>query len=362
VLLKNDGALPLDCASVRTIGVIGPNADSRRALEGNYEGTASRYITPLEGIRSLAEPLGIRVMYAQGCHLFRDHANVLSAGDDRFAEARSVAKRSDAVVLFLGLDADIEGEESDEYSLGVGGDKKDLSLPGRQGALLREVIEAAAGKPVIVAVISGSSLDLREADEKAGAVIQAFYPGSAGGRAIAELLFGVFSPSGKLPVTFYRSTDDLPDFRNYSMQGRTYRYPQTEPLYPFGYGLTYTTFGAEGLSFDGSDCRLRVTNTGRAESGEVVQVYVRSEGRKEAWNLCGIKPVRLRAGESADVCVPVSPNAFMQYDENGDLQPVCGPHRIYAGFTQPDERSAELYGSRPLELNLNELPAAHEEI
>lgn len=348
ILLKNEGVLPLQADAISTIGVIGPNADSRRTLEGNYEGTASEHVTVLEGIRRYGEATGIRVLYAEGCHLYKPQANPLGMADDRLAEARTVAKHSDAVILCLGLDADIEGEENDEYSLAVGGDRADLNLPGRQQHLLEEVVAAAEGKPVILVLISGGCLAVTWADAHVGAILQAFYPGSQGGLAIADVIFGRVSPSGKLPVTFYRQTEDLPDFHDYNMDNRTYRYFKGIPLYPFGFGLSYARFSLDVLQVSREACRVRVTNHGEMAAWEVVQIYVESPEQWECWNLCGFLPVSLRGGTSAEVEVALSKLAFSRYDKTGNPRLIAGKHLLHIGFTQPDARSCQLYGDVPV--------------
>ena len=224
-MLKNDGILPLDVNKIKSVAVIGPNADSRKALMGNYYGTASEYVTVLEGIR---DSLGkdIRVFYSVGSALADQFSEGLSRmlgeGPDRLSEAVSCAEKADVTILCLGLDETIEGEEGDTGNEYFSGDKSDLSLPECQVELMEAVL--ATGKPVIVVVLAGSALDLRLADEKANAILQAWYPGEEGGRAVASIIFGESNPSGRLPVTFYRSTDDLPDFKDYSMKGRTYKY------------------------------------------------------------------------------------------------------------------------------------------
>ena len=349
VLLKNDGALPLRAGELKTVGVIGPNADSRRALEGNYEGTASRHITVLQAIQRCGKEAGFRVMYAEGCHLYKAQCNPLGMADDRLAEAKAVARRSDAVVLCLGLDADIEGEENDEYSLAVGGDKSDLELPGRQQALLEAVVAAAGEKPVILVLISGGSLAVSWADQHVSGVVQAFYPGAEGGQAIADILFGRVSPCGKLPVTFYRRTEDLPDFCDYSMDRRTYRYFRGDALYPFGFGLTYSRFSLAVQSTSPAACRVLVTNCGDMFARETVQVYVETPGQRERWNLCGFASVALGAGESEEREIPLSKLAFSRYDENGDPYILAGKHILHIGFTQPDARSCQLYGQVPVQ-------------
>ena len=246
VLLKNNGILPLKKEELKIIGVIGPNADNRSSLDGNYHGTASRYITVLEGIQDYVGD-DVRVMYAKGSHLFLDKEEALAQEDDRVAEALSVAEHSDVVVLCIGLDESLEGEEGDTGNAYASGDKEGLEFPKSQQRLMHAVLET--GKKVIVCNFTGSAMNLSEAEEKAEAVIQAWYPGSQGGKALANILFGEVSPSGKLPITFYRTLDELPDFTDYSMKGRTYRYLTEEPLYPFGYGLSYGDVQVEKAVF-----------------------------------------------------------------------------------------------------------------
>ena len=219
VLLKNENdLLPLDKSKLKTVGVIGPNANNRRALIGNYEGTASRYWTVLEGLQDyLGEE--VRVMTSEGCHLYREKVQGLGAVNDRLAEVRGVCAESDVIIACMGLDAGLEGEEGDAGEEYGSGDKPDLNLPGLQQQILEEI--HSCGKPVVLVLLSGSALAVNWADEHVPAIIQGWYPGAQGGKAIADILFGEKSPEGKLPVTFYRSTEELPAFTDYSMKGRT---------------------------------------------------------------------------------------------------------------------------------------------
>ena len=236
VLLKNNGILPLEKSKIKTIGVIGPNANSRAALVGNYHGTASRYVTILEGLQDyLGED--VRVLTSTGCELFRDRTENLAFPADRLSEAKIVADNSNVVVLCVGLDETLEGEEGDTGNSYASGDKIDLQLPQVQRDLMEAVKET--GKPVVLCLMAGSDIDLSYASEHFDAVLQLWYPGAQGGKAAAKVLFGEVSPSGKLPVTFYKSLDELPEFTDYRMAGRTYRYMKGKAQYPFGYGLTY---------------------------------------------------------------------------------------------------------------------------
>ncbi|MBR2561758.1 MAG: glycoside hydrolase family 3 C-terminal domain-containing protein [Eubacterium sp.] len=348
VLLKNSGILPLDPAACGTIGVIGPNANSRAALIGNYHGTASRYVTVLEGIQDLTAGK-TRVLYSQGCDLYKDSVEPLAQPDDRIAEAVAVAKRSDTVILVLGLDETLEGEEGDTGNSYYSGDKEDLLLPASQRRLLHKILEV--GKPTVVILMAGSAIDLTEAQEKADAILLSWYPGASGGRAVAELLFGKESPSGKLPVTFYKNEAlaEMPDFTDYSMQNRTYRYYRGMPLYPFGYGLSYGKCEVQSLQTDGHTAFVHVKNEGGRGTEEVVELYLHDENSPLAPPnpvLCGFQRIRLEAGEEKDVAIPIESDAFTVVDEEGKRIPGSGKWKLYAGFGAPDTRTEELTGLR----------------
>lgn len=284
VLLKNDGILPLK--GTESIAVIGPNADDKTVLLGNYNGTPFRYSTLLRGIQDAAAG---KVNYARGCHIFKG-----DLGDWKelpLREAVLAAKRSDVVVLCMGLNPLMEGEQGDAFNGADGGDKRDLELPEVQKELYRAVI--AVGKPVIFVNVSGSAIDLCDQDRECAAVLQCFYPGAEGGDALADILFGKACPSGRLPVTFYRSIEDLPPFDDYSMEGRTYRFFQGEPLYPFGHGLSYAEFQEEWLDRD----RVRVTNTGGMDAWHTV---LRIE-KEPVPTLNGFEKVWVPKGENVEV-------------------------------------------------------------
>ena len=354
VLLKNDGVLPLQKEKLKTIGVVGPNANSRVPLFGNYYGTSSRYITILEGIQ---DEVGedVRVLYSEGCHLYKDRVEGLAWEDDRISEAVTVANHSDVTVVVVGLDETLEGEELDQ-SNGVGsGDKADLLLPEPQRRLLKAV--ADTGKPFVVILMAGSSIDLSFAEEHAAAVLQAWYPGARGGKAIADLLFGNCSPSGKLPVTFYKDTDHMPDFTDYSMKGRTYRYMEDEALYPFGYGLTYgkaevTEAVLKNTPAKESDIEVAVTvkNESNVDIEEVIQLYIKDLDSPLAvknYSLCGFKRIALKAGEARTIDMTVDNRAMMVVDENGERSVEGRNFTLYAGISQPDDVSVRLTGTTP---------------
>lgn len=358
VLLKNNGILPLKRDEIKTIGVIGPNADSRIAMIGNYYGTSSHYTTILEGIQSEAGK-DIRVLYSEGCQLWKESAEGLARRQDRLSEALIVAEHSDVVILCLGLDETLEGEERDQGN-GVGsGDKKDLLLPQVQRELMEKLLEQDT--PVVLCLLAGSAVDVSEAQEKAAAVLQAWYPGAGGGKSVADILFGKVSPSGKLPVTFYYNDDleNMPEFTDYSMKGRTYRYLERKPLYPFGYGLTYGDVQVENVETAGEagDVQLDicVKNHGACETEDVVQVYVKDmDSVYEVKNsrLCGYQRVKLQPGEEKNISIFLPKEVFYVVNEQGERL-LDGKHfRLSVGTSQPDERSRELTGKDPVSIEV----------
>ena len=353
VLLKNDGLLPLNPDTVGTVGVIGPNANSRAALIGNYHGTASRYITVLEGIQDAMAGKG-RVLYSAGSHLFKNKTEIIAWDHDRLTEAVAVAQRSDVVILVLGLDETLEGEEGDTGNAAASGDKFDLLLPASQRKLLTTMLDM--GEPTVVLLMAGSAIDLREAEEKANAVMQVWYPGAGGGKAVADLLFGKASPSGKLPVTFYynESLSEMPDFMDYSLKNKTYRYYTGTPLYPFGYGLTYGDVHVTALSADREKATVTAENRGRATE-EVVQLYIRDENSEFAPTnpvLCGFLRVSLGSGERKQLEIPIDPYGLTVINAAGQRIPGSGNWKLYASIGQPDARTEELTGKKALCIEL----------
>lgn len=350
VLLKNENnLLPLDKSKLKTVGVIGPNANNRRALVGNYEGTASRYVTILEGIQDY---LGddVRVMASEGCHLCRPKMQGLGQQDDRISEVKGVCEESDLIIAVMGLDSGLEGEEGDEGNEFASGDKPNLNLPGLQQHVLETIYES--GKPVVLILLSGSALAVNWADQHIPAIIQGWYPGAQGGKAMAEILFGEKNPEGKLPITFYRSTEELPEFTDYSMKGRTYRYMQNKALYPFGYGLSYTSFALSETTMDraadgSAVVRTTIENTGEYDGAEVIQVYVKVE-RDNTPNpqLKAFKKVALKKGEKKTLELVLPSKAFGYFDEDANWIEVPQECTVYVGLAQPDARSEELTGHK----------------
>ena len=345
VLLENDGILPLDNNRIRTIAVIGPNADSVPALEGNYNGTSSRYVTFLSGIRSYCEARGIRVLYSLGCHLFKDRTSVLAQADDRLAEAAMFAEEADVTIACVGLDAGLEGEEGDTGNEYFSGDKKDLKIPESQRSLL-SVLEKSA-KKLITVIAAGSSLNVPEGNAK----VFAWYPGQAGGTALAELLFGEKNFGGHLPLTFYKDVDDLPPFEDYSMKNRTYRYFTGTPLYPFGYGLSYTQFSLDGAVRSGQEISVEISNTGCCDGDALIQVYVGCDSPFAPLHprLCGFKRVSLVKGEQKTVSVQLDPLTETVVTDKGVIEKTTA-FKLYVGLSQPDEQSVQMSGVQPIVL------------
>ena len=350
VLLKNDGLLPLSLEKLQTIAVIGPNANSIAALEGNYSGVSSRYVTFLEGIRSACEGK-VRVLYSEGSHLYKDRVSQLAQPSDRAAEAVSFAEAADVVVLCVGLDATLEGEEGDTGNQYFSGDKVNLELPESQRCLIKAVL--ATGKPVVAVLAAGSSIRLEEGN----AILTVWYPGQAGGTALAKVLFGNVSPSGKLPVTFYRSTTELPAFENYDMKNRTYRYFEGEALYPFGFGLTYGKMSMESAEMLEKDGALFVEATLCNESArsieEIVQVYVHPDSSFSPLHpaLCAFSRVYVPAGERKKVQLRIAPEALTVVNHQGERLREGGAYAFFVGFGQPDARSFHLSGQKSIALN-----------
>ena len=479
VLLKNENnTLPLK-KDIKTIAVIGPNANAPEVLLGNYNGQPSKSVTPLEGIRGKVSP-ATKVVYALGATLtgeavapvsastlttdgqagfkgeyfnnkelqgqpvlirtdeqvnfdwsrgrpapqvsedgfsvrwtgkftptesgryklgaiFDDGVRVYLDGkllvDDwkndsvrtimkevnleagraydmrieyydnirdaivkfvwslpRFAErmideAVGAARISDAVVVVLGIAPALEGEEMKVDVAGFrGGDRTDLSLPKAQEDLLKAV--AATGKPIVVVLLNGSALAVNWADENVPAIIDAWYPGQEGGTALADVLFGDYNPAGRLPVTFYKSVAQLPPFEDYKMEGRTYRYFRGEPLYPFGFGLSYTKFKYENLKMSvdkvkaGESVRVSVNvqNTGDRAGDEVVQLYVTDVAASvpvPIRTLAGIKRISLKPGERQNISFTLTPKQMSIIDDAGRRVIEPGEFMVSIGGKQP---------------------------
>lgn len=353
VLLKNNGLLPLHKTTLKNVAVIGPNANSVVPLNGNYHGTANQYHTVLESIRS-ALPEGVRLNYSKGSHLYEYKLEDPGFAGDCLAEVKAQTDLADVVILVVGMDETIEGEEIIGKE-GFTGDRSELLLPRCQQDLIATVV--SRNTPVVLVNMSGSAVDFGEGN-RADAIIQAWYPGAMGGKAVSDLIFGEYSPSGRLPVTFYRNDNKLPDFLDYSMDNRTYKFFKEKPLYPFGFGLSYTTFDYSNMRADKETfvpgesvtVTVNVKNTGTMASDEVVECYLRdmeASVRVPVHKLCGMQRIFLKPGEEKEVSMTVDGMQFAVVNQEGERIFEPGRFTIYAGGGQPDAYSAELLGRKP---------------
>ena len=322
VLLQNrDGILPL--VPDARIALVGPNADDREMLWGNYNAIPDHTVTLADALRTRIPDL----ITLPGCELI--------APEDNFDEAALLRQLEGiGIVVFAGgISPRVEGEEMPVELPGFrGGDRTDIELPAIQRRLLRCLHEA--GKKVILVNFSGSAMGLEPETETCDAILQAWYPGQEGGAAITDVLFGDVNPSGKLPVTFYRNTAQLPDFEDYAMKGRTYRYFTGDPLFAFGYGLSYTTFAIGKATVRGRRLVIPVTNTGSRDGVEVVQLYVRRPDDPEgpAKTLRGFRRVTVPAGKTVRVTFRLDDDTFLYWSpEAGDLVPLKGEWELLYG-------------------------------
>ena len=348
VLLKNAADfLPLDKHTLKTIAVVGPNADDPLVLLSNYFGLPAASVTPLQGIQAHAGD-DIAVLYAKGC-------GIRDADTSGFADAVAVAEKADVVIAVMGISQRVEGEEGQIEGVPNGeastGDREDtLALPGVQDALLQTL--AATGKPVVVVLLNGSALAVNWAEANANAIVEAWYPGEEGGTAIADVVFGDYNPGGRLPVTFYKSIAQLPPFREYAMAaGHTYRFFDGQPLYPFGFGLSYTRFAYRGLCLsadeiaggDSLTVSVTVQNTGDRAGDEVVQLYVRDVRASvptPIHHLEGFVRVPLDAGESKTLSFTLTPRQLSVVDDDGNYVVEPGRFELWAGGGQPGTGAA----------------------
>jgi len=337
VLLKNEeNVLPLS-KEIRKIALLGPNAADTTVMLGNYFGNPSKVWSVLEG---LEERLGdnVEIEYHRCC-------GYVDGGED--FDPATVAD-ADIVIFAGGICPDLEGESMPVDAVGFkGGDRLTVELPEVQRNMLRKL--DASGKPVIFVMLTGSAIAIEWEDKNIPAIINAWYPGQAGGLAIADVLTGAYNPAGRLPVTFYRSDADLPDFEDYSMDDRTYRYFKGEPLYPFGYGLSYTDFAYSDMKVrkvrGGYKASVMVENAGDVAGEEVVQLYVSSgkeDFRTPIRSLKGFDRIMLASGERRKVSFFVPEEQLQVVNENGDRIPMKSPLRFYLGGGQPGHSYCEM--------------------
>ncbi|WP_281614816.1 glycoside hydrolase family 3 C-terminal domain-containing protein [Flammeovirga sp. SubArs3] len=344
VLLKNDNdALPLK-KDIKTLYVVGPNANNSEVLLGNYFGVSGHMTNILEGIVSKVS-LGTSINYKQGILLDRPNNNPIDWSTGEAASA-------DACIAVMGISGLIEGEEGEAIASSSKGDRNNMKLPENQIAYLKK-IKSKSKNPLIVIITGGSPINLTEVAEVADAILFAWYPGQEGGDAIGDLIFGNASPSGKLPITFPKSVDQLPAYDDYTMAGRTYRYMDVDPMYPFGYGLSYTSFSYDDIILSKSSIKakedlevtVKITNTGQHTAEDVVQLYLSEYKVKfDAPNhsLKGFQRIKLAPGESKEVSFHISQEERQIFDDQGKAVDPKGKLNITIGNASPMKRSNEL--------------------
>jgi len=356
VLLKNENNfLPLT-KEMKSIAVIGPSAENLDVLRGNYSSIPSEYSTFLQGIKQKVSSK-TQILYIKGCGLNTN-------SKEEFGRAIEAANKSELVIMVLGISHLFEGEEGQTDESEATGDRITLDLPGVQEDLLKAIHKT--GKPIVLILTSGSALSVNYAKENIPAIIQAWYPGEEGGVATADIIFGDYNPSGKLPITFYKSVDQLPPFEDYNMEGRTYRYFKDAPLYPFGHGLSYTKFKYSNLNIshqkvkigDNLEVSVDVENIGDYLGKEIVQLYIKnslSNSNLPLRELQGFKKIALKSAEKTKVSFKLSPRNFSHVNDEGKRLVESGTFLISVGGCQPGfgddgvnivEESFELVGEK----------------
>ena len=320
VLLQNKGGiLPLKADA--KVALVGPNANDREMMWGNYNPIPEFTVTLADGLKARVPDL----VYVKGCGIVGEA--------EPFQNVLKQLEGKDIVIFAGGISANYEGEEMEVDAPGFkGGDRTSIELPAVQRELLKALQQA--GKKVILVNFSGSAMGLVPETESCEAILQAWYPGEEGGTVLSDVLYGDVVPSGKLPLTFYKNVDQLPDFEDYNMKGRTYRYFEGEPLYPFGFGLSYTTFEYGKAKVQGKNLVIPVSNTGTVDAAEVVQLYVRNpkDAQGPLKTLRGFARVQVPAGKTVEVSLPLTEETFLAWsEEKQDMVPLKGAWELLYG-------------------------------
>jgi beta-glucosidase len=344
VLLKNDGILPLKKNAIRKIAVVGPNANDPEVQLGNYNGFPSRIVTPLEGLRDKL-PRDVEIIHETGCG-YVVQPDILP----RMQTTVERVKDADVILFFGGISPHLEGEEMQVNVSGFnGGDRTSILLPQLQTNMMKAL--KATGKPVVFVMMTGSAIATPWESANVNAILNAWYGGEAAGTAIADILFGDYNPSGHLPVTFYANDADLPAFEDYKMENRTYKYFTGAPLYPFGYGLSYTQFAyswakqpKKEYKANGTiECTLNVKNTGAVSGDAVSQVYIKYPSGKKlpVKELRSFERKFIAQGGSyqMQVSIPIAQLAKWDDKTKGFAVPT-GEYTIFAGSHSGDEAAA----------------------
>jgi beta-glucosidase len=351
VLLKNDfNTLPIK-KDLKFVYVVGPHATNADILLGNYYGVSSNLNSVLEGITAKVSP-GTTVQYNHGQLFDRENLNPIDW-------STGAAANADVVIAVMGINGLLEGEEGESIASPHKGDRFDIKLPPNQINYLKK-LRSKSDKPIVLIVTGGSPIDLTDIEDYVDAILFVWYPGEEGGNAVADIIFGDVSPSGRLPITFPKSLDDLPPYDDYSMIGRTYKYMEKEPLYPFGYGLSYTNFLYEGITLSKnkiskSDSLLvlaTIKNTGEVTGSEVVQIYLtdmEASARTPLYSLKGIKRVEIRPGEKKEVSFKIRIEDLTLINEEGEKVIEEGQFKITIGGSSPGKTSLKLGAPEPVE-------------
>ncbi len=343
VLLKNNrNILPLKASKIKRIALIGPNMNNESTLLANYFGVPSEITTPYESLKKrFGDAMEIDTLTGVGM------VGKMEGGPS-FAQVAARARKADVIIFVGGISADYEGEAGDAGAAGYGGfasgDRTSIKLPPVQTELMKELKKT--GRPLVLVNMSGSVMNFEWESRNVDAILQAWYGGQAAGDAITDVLFGDYNPAGRMPLTTYMNDEDLPDFEDYSMANRTYRYFKGDVRYPFGYGLSYTTFGYAPLqnisavkTGESLEVTTTVTNTGAMDGDEVVQLYVshpqNGNTRVPLRALKGFKRIHLKKGESRTVTFTLSPEELALVDVRGNLVQKAGDVELYVGGGQP---------------------------
>src|SRR5215208_74407 len=349
VLLKNkDSILPIK-PSTKKIFVTGPTATSMEVLLGNYYGFNDKMVTLLEGLTGRI-PEGMGMEYTSGALL--KHPREIKE-----SWAPGMAQMADFAIVCAGLSSFLEGEEGESLLSPQNGDRENISLPASQVNYIKEL--AIHGVKIVLVLTGGSPIALGEVEDMVDAILFVWYPGMEGGRAVADVLFGDVSPTGKLPLTFPKSLSQLPAFEDYNMNGRTYRYMTEEPLYPFGFGLSYSRFDYSELQLekpelalgDSLNLSVTLTNCGDRDAAEVAQFYLsdlQASTVVPVHHLVGFERVELKAGESCRVSFTITPEMMSFYNEDGKLTLEPGEFRLEVGGCSPGKRGQDLGAAAPV--------------
>ncbi len=330
VLLKNkNNVLPLS-KDTKSMLVAGPHAASEQILLGNYYGVTANTQTILDGIVSKIN-IGSTVEYKEGILPYRKKDNPIDWSTYEIATA-------DVGIVVLGISGQLEGEEGEALASKHKGDRVDIGLPQHQIDYIKKIRSHKTGNPLVLVLTGGAPIAIPEVYDLVDAVVFVWYPGEEGGNAVADVLFGDVSPSGKLPLTFPKSVKDLPAYDDYNMKNRTYKYATAEPQFPFGFGLSYTAFEYSNLIASRKNVEVTVKNSGKVDSDEVVQLYLSSPlaGKGDPIStLVGFERITLKAGESKQVKFELSDKSLIQFNEDGSGSVRKGEYKVHVGGTSP---------------------------